>query len=98
MQQTKTFFLPSLENLITALYRDIDESLLKEREELIEERKKEMENASKPEPKKAKKGQNVRQWVQATTAPPTATATATTSGTSNTLTKMLAFLQTISFT
>jgi len=72
-----------IENLISALYRDIDETLSKEREDLIQERKLEMEKAVKPDPKKAKKGQNnVRQWVQVTTA---AAATATTSGTRNTI-------------
>ena len=71
-----------IENLISALYRDIDETLSKEREDLIQERKLEMEKAVKPDPKKAKKGQNnVRQWVQVTTA----AAIATTSGTRNTI-------------
>ena len=75
-----------IENLISALYRDTDESLFKERQTLIEERKQEMEKASKPEPKKGKKGQNVRQWAGLPVAAPapSATATATTSGTRNT--------------
>ena len=69
-----------IENLISALYRDIDETLSKERNVLIEERRREMENAVKPPPKNGKKSQNVRQWaaVLQTTTPPTS---ATTSGT-----------------
>ena len=81
-----------IENLISAIYRDIDETLSKEREDLIKERKLEMEKAVKPDPKKAKKGQNVRQWVQnvpdramsATHGLGTGPAIATTSGTRNT--------------
>ena len=79
-----------IENLISAIYRDIDETLSKEREDLIQERKLEMEKAVKPDPKKAKKGQNVRQWAQnvpamtATHGLGSGPAIATTSGTRNT--------------
>ena len=79
-----------IENLISAIYRDIDETLSKEREDLIKERKLEMEKAVKPDPKKAKKGQNVRQWAQnvpamtATHGLGSGPAIATTSGTRNT--------------
>ena len=79
-----------IENLISAIYRDIDETLSKEREDLIQERKLEIEKAVKPDPKKAKKGQNVRQWAQnvpammATHGLGSGPATATTSGTRNT--------------
>ena len=44
-----------LENLIVALFRDVDESLLKDRETLIEERKVEMEKAAKEKKPCAKK-------------------------------------------
>ena len=57
-----------LENLISALYRDIDESISKDREALIAERKAESERA-KNAPKKAKKQPvntgNIRDWAGA---------------------------------
>ena len=56
-----------LENLISALYRDIDPAIAKEREDLIKERKAEMENAKKGNKKgKTKKPintGNIRDWA-----------------------------------
>ena len=55
-----------LENLISAIYRDIDESLSKERENLIQERKAEIEKAEKEKKKCVKKKKNtgnIRDWA-----------------------------------
>ena len=41
-----------IENLIVALFRDVDEALVKDREKLIQERKVEMEQAAKSDKKK----------------------------------------------
>ena len=70
-----------LENLISALYRDIDESIAKDREELIKERKAESETAIKDKNKKGKVKRpvntgNIRDWA-ARTSGPSATSTAT---------------------
>ena len=70
-----------LENLISALYRDIDESIAKDREELIKERKAESETAIKDKNKKGTAKRpvntgNIRDWA-ARTSTPSATSTAT---------------------
>ena len=85
-----------LENLISALYRDIDPAIAKEREDLIKERKAEMENAKKGNKKgKTKKPintGNIRDWAARSTplapavAPqaPRATAAASSNATATT--------------
>ena len=73
-----------IENLISAIYRDVDETLSKEREDLIYERKLEIEKALKADPKMARIGQNIRQWAQNVPCRTAAPATATTSGERNT--------------
>ena len=72
-----------IENLISAIYRDVDETLSKEREDLIYERKLEIEKALKADPKMARIGQNIRQWAQNVPSRTAAPATATTSGARN---------------
>ena len=75
-----------LENLISALYRDIDPSIAKDREDLIKERKAEVENAKKGGNKKGKTKKpintgNIRDWASRSAAAtaPTSSSTVTTS-------------------